>query len=229
MYTNMLEELRQEPSSMFDFETQVKTRNFLHHLSNIVYGEQRRMLSFGFIQAGQGNQAQAWHTDYRGKTENILIPMVRMNDLNGTEYVHFEEPGAAEFWFWYIYSTHDEAEELPPNLFPDDDPLHKIPNAPSKNYTIKRWHSEPYTINRMPYYLYHRGPTNESNELKVLFYIVCTDDPTYTLETHEKAPVITGNEDKGNDQIPGTEEYERKKQLFSQKVSGSLSWKLNPQ
>jgi len=212
-YTNMLPDISVDAPSSLDAELKEKTRTFIQRLLNSVYGEHRRVLSVGFIHAVSGNKPQPWHFDYSCKTENIFVPMVRLSDLNGTEYVQFEEPAAAEYWMWYLYATRDECYDLPP-LFPDDDPRHQIPNAPSKAYTTKAWNSEPYMITRLPFYLFHRGPTNRTDETKVLFYVATTDDPTFDMEKHQKSPIITGDEDLGSDQIPGSEAYLRKKQIL---------------
>jgi len=201
----------------------LKTKKFLQSLLSRVYGAQyQKILGFGFIQAPHGNKTQAWHTDYGGKTENIFIPLVPMTDLNGTEYISFEDPDAAKFWFWYIYAAHDFTVELPPTLFPSNDERHQIPNAPSKKYSIQRWNCKPFTVSRMPYYLYHRGPTNREKEMKVLFYVTVTSDPTFDVEEHLKGSVVvTGKEDIGSDQIPGSELYEKKKEQFDQVVLSS--------
>jgi len=196
-------------------ELKRKTASFLRSLLRRVYGDQKyqKILGFGFIQAPPGNQTQAWHTDYGGKTENIFIPMVPMTDLNGTEFVHFEEEGAGEFWFWYLYAAHDFTPDLP-ELFPDNDDRHKIP-GPSKRYAVRRWNAAPHTIHRMPYYLYHRGPTNKEKETKIVFYVTVTDDPDFDVEDHLKATVIvTGKEDLGSDQIPGTQLYQEKQKVL---------------
>jgi len=166
--------------------------DFLKSVQKRVYGDEcRKILTAGIIVASPGNETQMWHFDYNGKTENILIPYVPITENNGTDYVQFESVESAKFWYPYLKDSQGEQYHYDlPNLFPDNDLRHNIPHCPSKRYRLERWKADPFTITRMPFYMFHRGPKNRENYKKLMFYLCTTDDMSFFVPEHQKAAVI---------------------------------------
>ena len=51
--------------------------------------ENNTILYYGFIISQPNNKNQYFHIDYMGKTITYFIPLVDLNDKNGTEYLFF--------------------------------------------------------------------------------------------------------------------------------------------
>jgi hypothetical protein len=164
-------------------------------LKQFVYGDRAanwHSITVGFLQSPPLCGDQTWHLDFDGTTENIFVPLTRVTDLNGTEYVTFEDDFdqlnvellVDNFGDASVIKTKDELglHELPPRLF-------------DREFKKQRLNCEPYTVVHLPHWVLHRGVNNGADHDRITFYVCCSFNATFDLAPHRKALVITRDED----------------------------------
>jgi hypothetical protein len=125
------------------------------------------IISLGFITAQVNCFDQYYHIDYNGKTETYFIPLIDLDDNNGTDYVKFNDTNFnINIIDKLINMTNnfDSRKELEEEF--------KKNNISNSDYkfcflNIKKW-----SMVLMPYYLFHRGQSNKGTKDRTLFQIV---------------------------------------------------------
>jgi hypothetical protein len=144
------------------------------------YGDDAgQVLLAGFLEASPGCSPQLWHVDYDGNTETLFVPLVPLTAKNGTEYVQWESVERA-IQMLAKYGPQIEAATLT-----DFSRLN-----PAEAYEIRRAVAEPFTILRMPYYLFHRGVRNEEAYARRVFFVTVAARAGFELTDDFKSPVI---------------------------------------
>lgn len=169
-----------QPPRLFNEEAEWLSAT-LQELTQTVYGAAaRRILTAGFIESPRSGRRQPWHFDYRGKTENIFVPLVPLTQENGTEYVDWAEPnsGPAELARLVEIIEPGEIEDLA--SLPDLSP-----------HAVRRAEAEPFEILRMPYYLLHRGTPTNGPQVRRMFFIATTPHFDFDLSEADKAPIVS--------------------------------------
>ena len=134
------------------------------------------ILHAGFIYSFPNCDNQTFHYDYlfKIKATTYFIPFTKITNLNGTEYLYFEDP-----------TDHDKYADLLlliNNQYTQKSDLDKYLQLLNTSYEFKIFNAAPfsvYTLNN----IFHRGKINETNDLRVVFFISTVDnisDLTYS-------------------------------------------------
>jgi len=140
------------------------------------------IISFGYINAPPNCKKQKFHIDYGGYTNTYFIPLVELNDYNGTEYVNFfNEENNIKFQKKllnisnkYLYKK-DIIREL-----------RLLGLIYKKDYNFKYINAEPFSILLMKNYIFHRGRKNQLNSNRIMFQIVCGIDKNVNITDEVK-------------------------------------------
>ena len=139
----------------------------------------KKIISMGFICSQVNSLNQHFHIDYNGDTETYFIPMIDLDDKNGTEYVEFINKEHNIKLFKELLNI--------TNLYIDKEQImshfDKI-NIISENYKFKFLNGKKGCMVKMPYYLFHRGQSNKGTQNRIMFQII--------MGRTEKANVCTG-------------------------------------
>lgn len=147
----------------------------LHDNYNI---DTKKIISMGFICSQVNSHNQHFHIDYNGDTETYFIPMIDLDDKNGTEYVEFINKE-------YNIELFNDLLNIT-NLYIDKEQIvshFDKKNIVSENYKFKFLNGKKGCMVKMPYYLYHRGQSNKGTQNRIMFQII--------IGRSEKANVCT--------------------------------------
>jgi len=139
----------------------------------------KKIISMGFICSQVNSLNQHFHIDYGGDTETYFIPMIDLDNNNGTEYLEFINKEYNIELFPQLLSM--------TNLYINREQIisyfDKINISPA-NYKFKFLNGEKGCMVKMPYYLFHRGQSNKGVQDRVMFQII--------MAKTEKASVCSG-------------------------------------
>jgi hypothetical protein len=139
----------------------------------------KKIISMGFICSQINSHNQHFHIDYNGDTETYFIPMIDLDDKNGTEYVEFINKE-------YNIDLFTELLDIT-NLYIDKEQIishFEKKNILPENYKFKFLNGEKGCMVKMPYYLFHRGQSNKGTQSRVMFQII--------VDRTDKAKICTG-------------------------------------
>jgi hypothetical protein len=125
------------------------------------------IISLGFITSQVNCFDQYFHIDYNGTTETYFIPLIDLNDYNGTEYVKFNDTN-------YNINIIDKLINIT-NNFDNRKELEGEfirMNIPNSDYKFCFLNAQKWSMILMPYYLFHRGQSNKGTKDRTLFQIV---------------------------------------------------------
>lgn len=125
---------------------------------------------FGFIQSQPNCDNQHFHIDYFGKSTTFFIPLIDLTNKNGTEYLYFYDKINYKKYFdilLNISNNYIEKEDII-NYLESNNLSYK------KDFEFKIANAKKYSIIEMPYYVFHRGKTNETEENRLMFQITFT-------------------------------------------------------
>jgi hypothetical protein len=123
------------------------------------------VLTAGFIESPVRCRAQKWHFDYRGRTENLFVPLVPQTERNGTEYVAWATPEAGPAMLERYCALFSDTEQLDLSSLAGTD-AHRVLRATAR----------PFEILRMPHHLLHRGVENREPYVRRVFYMATKND-----------------------------------------------------
>ncbi len=142
--------------------------NYLKQIESIKKDlEETNILYYGFIISQPGNETQHFHIDYRGKTLTYFIPLCDLTDKNGTEFLYFyDESNYTKYFDLFNEITHKfiEKDELIEFLLTKN-LKYKI------DYEFRIANCEKNTLIKMPHYVFHRGKTNETDKVRIMFQL----------------------------------------------------------
>lgn len=122
----------------------------------------------GFIQSYPQCDDQFWHYDYFGKSITYFIPLVDLDESNGTEFLHFTNPEHYEKYFadiFLISNMYKNNEDIIKYL---EEKCHLVHH---KDYTFQRVHAQAYSVLELPHYVFHRGAKNYSSSKRLMMHI----------------------------------------------------------
>jgi hypothetical protein len=139
----------------------------------------KKIISMGFICSQINSRNQHFHIDYSGHTETYFIPMIDLDNNNGTEYIEFISKEYNQELFSELLAI--------TNLYIDREQIvshfNKL-NINPENYKFKFLNGEKGCMVKMPYYLFHRGQSNKGTKDRIMFQII--------MERTENANVCSG-------------------------------------
>jgi hypothetical protein len=143
------------------------TTNIIKILEKEYNIKPKSILSLGFINAPKNNNNQHFHIDYNGKTDTYFIPLINLDNSNGTEYVEFNNKKLNIDYF-------DDLKKISEKHITRDQVINEFNNLGinKSHYKFQILNINSYSMVKMPYYLFHRGKTNESNYDRIMFQIV---------------------------------------------------------
>jgi len=134
------------------------------------------ILHAGFIYSFPNCDNQTFHYDYlfKIKATTYFIPFTKITNLNGTEYLYFEDP-----------ADHDKYADLLlliNNQYTQKSDVDKYLQLLDTSYEFKIFNADPFSVYTLSN-IFHRGKINETNDLRVVFFISTVDninDMTYS-------------------------------------------------
>lgn len=161
-------------------ETQKK---IIDRLFDVFYGSIKNKdvypVSLGFIHAPIDCSDQFFHFDYFCKTETIFIPLIDIDDKNGTEYVEFRNMSDNLKYMEFLLHNCSDKYILKEDLIT----FFKDYNI--DNYDIKQVCCSAFDFLKMPYYLLHRGVKNKGNCDRIMFQLVVSFDNEFVLTNQD--------------------------------------------
>ena len=143
--------------------------------------DKKTIISLGFINAQVECYNQHFHIDYNGTTETYFIPLVDLNDKNGTEYVEFNNLEQNINLFTELLEMSDKyisREQINNHFF--DLGINK------NDYKFKILNTPKYSMVKMPNFIYHRGKRNECNYNRTMFQIVIAKSDNINISSKIK-------------------------------------------
>ena len=150
-------------------------------LLQVVYGgTPMRVLTAGFLECPVHCRAQKWHFDYRGRTENIFVPLSPFTLNNGTEYVEWVAPEAGPAMLERYVALFSDTEQADLSALSEAAP-----------HRVVRLTARPFEVLHMPRGLLHHGVENREPSARRAFYMATTLLPDFDLSPADKAPVVS--------------------------------------
>jgi hypothetical protein len=148
----------------------------LDKISSFLNIERHKILTINFLISKPNCKNQHYHIDYEGKTETFFIPLCELNDLNGTEIIEFHNTDDNLINF-------NKLLELSNTCYNKEELTQKLNdiNITSNQYTVKYVNTNPFALIKIPYYLLHRGRTNETDMDRIMFSVVVSHSSDYIL------------------------------------------------
>lgn len=143
----------------------------IDNLKNKYSFDTSKLISLGFISAPVNCDNQFFHIDYKGNTNTYFIPLIDLNNNNGTEYIEFDNK-------FYNINLLDKLNIISNIYLSQDDVvnhLSKIDVNPN-TYKFKFLNCEKWCMVKLPYYCLHRGRTNNGFCDRIMFQIVFYKD-----------------------------------------------------
>lgn len=122
----------------------------------------------GIIESKPKCNNQLFHIDYSGKTFTLFIPMIDINDKNGTEYLYFyDQSNYIKYYnlFLDISNKYSNREDII-NYLKQYDIIYNV------DYCFKIANANKFSLIKLPNYVFHRGKTNETNQNRYMFQII---------------------------------------------------------
>ena len=143
--------------------------------------ENTNILYYGFIISQPSNETQHFHLDYRGQTLTYFIPLCDLTDKNGTEFLYFyDESNYTKYFDLFNDITHKYIEKNDLIEF-----LNTINLKYKVDYEFRIANCEKNTLIKMPNYVFHRGKTNESDKVRIMFQITLELKPVDFIQNME--------------------------------------------
>lgn len=142
---------------------------------NKIILEKDRLLSIGIIQSFPDCEDQQFHFDYLNNTTTVFIPLVDLDNDNGTEYIQM------------LNSNYEEVVDIlmPFNYTTDsyDTLKHQVDFDDS---VVTRVNAQKYSIVKLNKYVFHRGVKNNKPHNKVMFQFLFSDNPDYVFPFRDR-------------------------------------------
>jgi hypothetical protein len=147
------------------------SNNYCENIINLLYSiyniNPQNIISLGWINGQVNCLDQHFHIDYQGQTHTYFIPIVELNDFNGTEYIKFTD---TNFNIQLIDTLIDMSDKyICQEQIQNDFESLKICQT---QYEFKILNSPAYSMVWMPNYVLHRGRKNQTQINKIMFQIV---------------------------------------------------------
>ena len=138
--------------------------NILYKIYNI---DPKSIISFGWINGQVNCQDQHFHIDYNGNTHTYFIPIVELNNKNGTEYVKFNNKQ-------FNIDLIDKLKIMSDKYITQQQIITHFTELEinQESYKFCILNTPAYSMVLMPNYIYHRGKKNETLINKIMFQIV---------------------------------------------------------
>ena len=148
-----------------------KCGTMIAHLKDKYLLDTNKLISLGFIAAPINCDEQFFHIDYKGKTNTYFIPLVDLDDKNGTEYLEFNDKN-------YNISLLDKLNSISNKYLSKNDVVNALNNldVKSDSYKFKYINGNKWCMVQMPYYCLHRGKTNNGLLDRIMFQMVFNKD-----------------------------------------------------
>ena len=129
----------------------------------------KNLISFGFINAPYNCKKQKFHIDYGSFTNTYFIPLIDLNNNNGTEYVYFydidknikNKENLLSISNKYFYKKDIICE------------LKKFDLQFKRDFEFRYLNAKSFDLILMNNYIFHRGRKNRLKNNKIMFQIVC--------------------------------------------------------
>jgi ornithine decarboxylase len=139
--------------------------------THLVHGPEN-IISFGFIYSNTGCDTQNWHIDYGGNTDTFFIPMVDIDESNGTEFLDYAESE----------SIKAEMLNISNKFFYNNDLRSYLSFVLGiKEYSFRVVKAPSMSLIKMSSHVLHRGRCNTSSKTRVMFQIVTSNVPNIDI------------------------------------------------
>lgn len=129
------------------------------------------IISLGFITSQVNCFDQHFHIDYEGKVNTYFIPLIDLDDNNGTEFVKFNDVNLNKNMIDKLINI--------TNDFIDRKDVEKEfikMNIKDTDYKFCYLNSPKWSIVFMPNYVFHRGQSNKGTQSRTMFQITLVND-----------------------------------------------------
>jgi hypothetical protein len=143
----------------------------IKHLKNQYLLDIDKLITLGFICAPINCDDQFFHIDYDGNTNTYFIPLIDIDEKNGTEYLEFDNKN-------YNIDILDKLKIVSNKYLLKNDiinELSKLDITPT-NYKFKYLNSNKWSLIYLPYYCLHRGRKNIGYTNRVIFQMIFYKD-----------------------------------------------------
>ena len=132
------------------------------------------VLYAGFIYSYPNNDCQSFHYDYGNTTETYFIPLIDLSHQNGTEILYFYDSMHYKKYFDVLQTINNQCKS-------SDDVIHVLThhNIHPSTYTFIVYSAQAFSLYKLPRYVFHRGKTNETESVRVMFQLVTMNERTY--------------------------------------------------
>lgn len=139
----------------------------------------KNVLYAGFIYSFPNCENQKFHYDYLCKTTSYFIPLTKLTNSNGTEYLTFFNKDDNDKNVNVLLNVNNEYTS-----YKDiDDYLLKNNIDKHSSYEYKIFNTDQFSLYKLPNNLFHRGKTNETNEVRIIFQIAVINNINETKYT----------------------------------------------
>ena len=138
------------------------------YFREFIENKNHEMVYFRLMNAPPDCDNQYFHLDYNGCTTSFIIPFMDLTDLNGTEYVHFNDESN--------YSKHFKLmEDI--NLahcdnIKTEEKLKEFNLINGEDYVFKIVNSKANALVRLPNFALHRGQKNKTSVNRTVLVII---------------------------------------------------------
>jgi hypothetical protein len=150
-------------------------------LHNDYFIDPNNIISLGFINSQINSHNQHFHIDYNGITETYFIPLIDLDDNNGTEYVEFVSKE-------YNINILDELIGITDKFINKNQIIDYFTtkSIQSSNYKFKILNVKNWSMVKMPYYLFHRGQSNKGTMDRIMFQIIISTSNAVNISNKVK-------------------------------------------
>lgn len=128
---------------------------------------QHELVYVQFINSYPDNDDQFYHIDYKGDSITYFIPLVDINELNGTKYLSFIDKENYKKHYHFLLEVSDL-------ILSDEDVIVKLKERNlhyGVDYTFETVSVNAFGIIEMPNYCFHRGQKNKTNVVRSMICI----------------------------------------------------------
>ena len=138
------------------------------------------LVSLAFITSQVNCFDQHFHIDYEGKVKTYFIPLIDLDDNNGTEFVKFNDVDLNK-------NIVNELVNITNNFITRKDVENEFTkmNITRNDYEFCYLNSPKWSFVLMPSYLFHRGQSNKGTKNRTLFQITVANVDTNPVVSNE--------------------------------------------